>query len=239
MTEEINYSSFSLEELDQLLKNMQKKSSDYYNEEQAVKLTLNSIYGALGNQYFALFNTDVAESVTLQGQDIWKFAEKIVNRYFNDMWHIDTELHEKMGVSNVRKLSRDFVLYGDTDSSIGDTTVIIEYNNLIERIKFKDLFKIFSKTHEIFLDHKNNEIIEPRNLQTLNYKDDVLFSKVKKIIRHKVRKAKWKIITSSGKEIIVTNDHSITIFRDGKKIHIKPSEINMLTDEILSIDIDI
>jgi hypothetical protein len=155
------------------------------------------------------------------------------------MWHLDTELHEKMGVRNVRKLSLDFIIYGDTDSSIGDTTVIAEYNNLIERIKFKDLFKIFSKTHEIFLDHKNNEIIEPRNLQTLNYKDDVLFSKVKKIIRHKVRKAKWKIITSSGKEIIVTNDHSITIFRDGKKIHIKPSEINMCTDEILSIDVDI
>lgn len=236
---EIDYMSMGLEELNQKLSEYQKKSSDFYNTEQGIKLTLNSIYGATGNQYFALFNTDVAESVTLQGQDIWKFAEKIINRYFNDMWHLDTELHEKMGVRNVRKLSLDFIIYGDTDSSIGDTTVIAEYNNLIERIKFKDLFKIFSKTHEIFLDHKNNEIIEPRNLQTLNYKDGVLFSKVKKIIRHKVRKAKWKIITSSGKEIIVTNDHSITIFRDGKKIHIKPSEINMCTDEILSIDVDI
>ena len=114
---EIDYMSMGLEELNQKLSEYQKKSSDFYNTEQGIKLTLNSIYGATGNQYFALFNTDVAESVTLQGQDIWKFAEKIINRYFNDMWHLDTELHEKMEVRNVRKITLDFIIYGDTDSN--------------------------------------------------------------------------------------------------------------------------
>ena len=115
--EEIDYGSLSLEELEKKLTEFQKKSSDYYNQEQGIKLTLNSIYGALGNQYFACFNPDVAESVTLQGQDIWRFAEKIINKYFNEMWHLDSELHEKMEVRNVRKLNFDSCIYGDTDSN--------------------------------------------------------------------------------------------------------------------------
>ena len=141
--EEQDYMSMSLEELNQKLLEMQKKSSDFYNTEQGIKLTLNSIYGATGNAYFALFNPDVAESVTLQGQDIWKFAEKIVNRYFNEMWHLDTELHEKMGVRNVRPLNLDFIIYGDTDSSEKSTKLIINDGQNIYRIRFDDLFGQF------------------------------------------------------------------------------------------------
>ena len=48
--EEKDYSALSLEELENLLVEYQKKSSDFHNEEQGVKLTLNSIYGALGNK---------------------------------------------------------------------------------------------------------------------------------------------------------------------------------------------
>ena len=131
--EELDYSSMSLDDLKERLAILQQQSSDFYNTEQGIKLTLNSIYGATGNQYFAMFNPDVAESVTLQGQDIWKFAEKIVNRYFNDMWHLDTELHEKMEVKNVRKLNLDFIIYGDTDSNyinLGAVMDSCEFNYL-------------------------------------------------------------------------------------------------------------
>ena len=82
--ENIDYSDYSIEDLEKRLDEIKFMASDYYNEEQGVKLTLNSIYGALGNQYFACFNPAVAESVTLQGQDLIKFAEKILNKYFHD-----------------------------------------------------------------------------------------------------------------------------------------------------------
>jgi DNA polymerase elongation subunit (family B) len=87
------------------------------NEEQAVKLTMNSIYGAVGNSFFVCQNPDVAEAVTLQGQDLIKFAEKIINRYFNEHWHIDKELHEKIGLTEVRRIARPLVIYIDTDSN--------------------------------------------------------------------------------------------------------------------------
>ena len=77
----MNYEELGVDEIKAEIARLRKMSDDYKNEEQGVKLTLNSIYGALGNQYFACFNTEVAESVTLQGQDLIKFAEKIINKY--------------------------------------------------------------------------------------------------------------------------------------------------------------
>ena len=115
--ENIDYSQYTLEELEKKLFEVQHMASDFHNEEQGVKLTLNSIYGALGNQYFACFNPDVAESVTLQGQDLIKYAEKILNKYFQEYWHLDTELHEELGVRNVRPITGDMVIYIDTDSN--------------------------------------------------------------------------------------------------------------------------
>ena len=106
----------SVEELEERIDVLKKQASDFKNEEQGVKLTLNSIYGACGNAYFALFNPDVAEAVTLQGQDLVKFAEKVMNKYFHEQWHLDTELHEKLGARNVKRISKSMVAYGDTDS---------------------------------------------------------------------------------------------------------------------------
>ena len=53
-------------------------------------------------------------------------------------------------------------------------------------------------------------------------------------MRHKVRKPKWRLKTATGKEIFVTNDHSMIVFRDGKKLEVKPYEI-LKTDKILVV----
>jgi DNA polymerase elongation subunit (family B) len=174
--EEVDYMSMSLDELNQKLQEYQKKSSDYHNTEQGIKLTLNSIYGATGNQYFALFNPDVAESVTLQGQDIWKFAEKIVNRYFNEMWHLDTELHEKMGVKNVRPLNLDFIIYGDTDSNYINLGAVMDscefecepfdFVKMLNEYRLKGYIK---KCYEIYAKKWNTENYQDFELESLSY----------------------------------------------------------------------
>ena len=186
-------------------------------------------------------NPDVAEAVTLQGQDLIKYSSMLITRYFHEFWHLDTDLHQKLGISTPKKVIRPLVVYGDTDSVFSSSIIIIQ-NNLGEEFKvnIEEFFMDLSKIENVFLDHKGNHIIEPKGIRTLNFIDgDLFFSPVKKIIRHKVTKAKWRIVSQSGKEVIVTNDHSITIFRNGQKIHVKPSEINPETDEILSVDVDI
>ena len=70
----------------------------------------------------------------------------------------------------------------------------------------------------------------------LNYenKKGLYYAPVKRIIRHKVTKAKWVLKTKSGKEIIVTNDHSMIVFRDGVQMEVKPCDI-LKTDKILTV----
>ena len=68
----------------------------------------------------------------------------------------------------------------------------------------------------------------------LNWDKNLYFGTPKRIIRHKVTKPKWKLKTKDGKEIFVTNDHSMIVFRDGKKIEVKPKDIRK-TDKILIV----
>ena len=61
-----------MKELEAKIKSMEHESLMNYNLEQAIKLAINSIYGAFANDYFHFRSTDIAETVTLQGQDAIK-----------------------------------------------------------------------------------------------------------------------------------------------------------------------
>jgi DNA polymerase elongation subunit (family B) len=106
-----------VQELKEKIERLTSLKNELKNEEQAIKLTMNSIYGAIGNSWFVCFNPEVAEAVTLQGQDLIKHSEKILHKYFHEFWHKDKELHDKLGLTNVKKIHRPMVVYGDTDSN--------------------------------------------------------------------------------------------------------------------------
>lgn len=110
-------SEITAKELEAKIAELTALKNELKNEEQAIKLTMNSIYGAIGNAWFVCFNPDVAEAVTLQGQDLIKYSEKILHRYFHEFWHNDKELHEKLGLTSVKRIAKPMVVYGDTDSN--------------------------------------------------------------------------------------------------------------------------
>ena len=99
-----------------LIEHYSMMSAKYTAYEQAVKVTLNSIYGAFGNKWFHFFNLDIAESITIQGQGAILYSEKILNKYFQDFWMKDTEVHEYFNIKVVNKLVKPSVVYIDTDS---------------------------------------------------------------------------------------------------------------------------
>lgn len=106
-----------LTELQEKLAQVEFEAQKYYNFEQAVKLMLNSIYGAFGNEWFYFFNVDIAETITLQGQDAILYTEKMINRYFREYWSKDKEVHAKMGITSVKGDAKNpVVIYIDTDS---------------------------------------------------------------------------------------------------------------------------
>jgi len=201
------------------------------NNEQAIKIFINSVYGATASPYFVGYNVRVAEAITLQGQVVRDYAGKIFNRYFTEFWHRDTDLHKKLGLTRVDKVTAEVAVYGDTDSVLG--------SSLIRTCKGDVTIAELYNESNISAGHTlvGHESIKcERKILNWTENSGLHYVQPKRIIRHKVSKAKWQLRTKSGKEIIVTNDHSMIVFRDGKKIEVKPSEI-LKSDKILSISI--
>jgi DNA polymerase elongation subunit (family B) len=106
---------------------IQEEAKKFYNYEQAVKLMLNSIYGAFGNPYFYFFNVDIAETITLQGKDAILYTEKLINKYFKEFWHKDIETHNALGIVCKGKIEKPVGIYIDTDS------VYVKFDEVIKK----------------------------------------------------------------------------------------------------------
>jgi DNA polymerase elongation subunit (family B) len=84
-----------------------------YNNQQVRKIALNSAYGALANQYFAFFDPNLAEAITMSGQLVIKVAEKTINNWMNNVLKTEDE---------------DYVIAMDTDS------VYITFDKLVSQV---------------------------------------------------------------------------------------------------------
>ena len=125
--------SLSKEDLQRLAEHYETMSAKYTAYEQAVKVTLNSIYGAFGNKWFHFFNIDIAESITLQSQNAILYSEQILNKYVQDFWHKDRQIHEQLGVQSIKgQCHQPAVIYIDTDSCY------VQFDELYNTIVWKD-----------------------------------------------------------------------------------------------------
>ena len=83
---EIDPDTCSEEELKKAIKECDNLSGYYETKQLALKTFINSVYGATASKYFVGYNTAVAESITLQGQDLNHFSENCVNKYFRGIF---------------------------------------------------------------------------------------------------------------------------------------------------------
>ena len=93
-----------------------KDIARYNNIQMAKKISLNSAYGAIGNNWFRYFDLMVATAITSSGQLSIRWIEKALNIYLNKI--IGTE-------------KEDYVIASDTDS------VYITFDTLVSK-SFKD-----------------------------------------------------------------------------------------------------
>ena len=84
---------------------------EYNNKQMAIKILLNSGYGALANQYFRWYSNDLAESITMSGQLSTRWAERAINVYLNEL----------VGSDGV-----DYVIACDTDSAYVDLNELVK-----------------------------------------------------------------------------------------------------------------
>lgn len=149
-------------------------------KQNAIKILINSFYGAFGNRYFYFHNNDIAQSITLQGQDLIKFTIKAINHYFRNRWHLDTELHEKLGLSGytIKPIDDDSAIYTDTDSvysciefaikSVQDYVIddmkALEICLAINKYRLDDYFKMAFEKYANHFHTKNRLVFELENV---------------------------------------------------------------------------
>jgi DNA polymerase elongation subunit (family B) len=82
-------------------KELEKEIARCNNIQMAKKISLNSAYGAIGNQYFRYYKLANAEAITLSGQVSIRWIEGKMNKYLNKVLKTDDV---------------DYVIASDTDS---------------------------------------------------------------------------------------------------------------------------
>jgi len=82
-------------------KELEKEIARCNNVQMSKKISLNSAYGAIGNQYFRYYKLANAEAITLSGQVSIRWIENRMNNYLNKILKTEDE---------------DYVIASDTDS---------------------------------------------------------------------------------------------------------------------------
>ena len=153
-------------EKDKSQKHLLKDISRLNNLQMAMKIALNSAYGAMGNQYFRYFDLRMAEGITHSGQLSIRWMANKLNAFLN---------------KTLKTQGKDFVIAIDTDS------IYLTLEDLVERtcegktteqkIKFMD--KICEDVFQPFIDSGYQELADYMNAysQKMQMKREVLADK--------------------------------------------------------------
>ena len=115
------------------------------NIQMAKKISLNSAYGAIGNQYFRYYKLANAEAITLSGQVSIRWIENKMNGYINKI----------LGTEEV-----DYVIASDTDSIYLNLGPLVEkfFPNSDKTVQLLD--KICEEKFEPFIDQSYKELAD-------------------------------------------------------------------------------
>ena len=115
-----------------------KQITQLHNSQMAIKIAMNSLYGATANRYFLYYIAEMAEAITTSGQLSIRYSQKSINEYLN-------------GVLKTNNI--DYVSYVDTDSNYVNMAPLIA--------KVFGTTKITREQGEKFLDAVSKEKLEP------------------------------------------------------------------------------
>lgn len=127
---------------------VKREIARYNNLQQAKKVSLNSAYGAIGNQYFRFFDIRNAEAITLGGQLSYKWIEQHINEYLNGL---------------LKTTGVDYVIAGDTDSMYLNLSGIVQkfLPNVTDKSKIVNLLdKVCEDKIQKFIDATYQELAD-------------------------------------------------------------------------------
>lgn len=118
----------------------------------AVKILINSAFGATSNPYFQFYDDKIAEAITMSGQTLIQTAAKRVNSQ----------------LCSIMKSDKDYIIASDTDSIIVDCSTIVEaakHNGVLDpKASVEGVTKFLNRMCESklnpMLDSIMNELVE-------------------------------------------------------------------------------
>lgn len=190
------------------------------------KILINSYYGYVSRPGSRFFDLENASVVTAGGRELIQLLSNNANDYLKnylpnkiDKYYIGSKIDSS-------KIPKKSVKVLDTDSVVGDSLINTDRGN----ISIEDIFNKFS--YNINEHSKDNFTANVNGLKTMCYdgKNEQL-KKISYIKKHKVNKRMFKLKVN-GDSVIVTEDHSVIVIRDGKMISVCAKDI-ILGDKLI------
>lgn len=247
---------YKIDNISEFKRILKDKIGRLISSEHAMKILMNSMYGGSSHVSFFWYNNYLANDVTGESRNLIHLMEHHIPEFWRNNWLKLTDLHKKLGIEVDEKLAMEALnkvkmqlddpeayhekswvvpVYGDTDSC--NSLTLIKLQNVKgekEEITFEELWSRNEDNLVTILPNGTEIALCEEKILNWDEKNFLHYGNANYIMRHKVTKPKWKLRTKSGKEVIVTNDHSLIVFRDGKKIEVKPREV-LKTDKILVV----
>jgi len=177
-SELLKKTKLSEEDFDKYCSDIDKEgnmSSDFYDRSQhRWKIRINSLYGALGNRYFHLFNIDNARCITLTGQHLIKFMSRMFNDYFKNEFYKNKDYFDDINENN--KIKKDVVRLIDTDSNYISLEEVVKVLNLNFKnsAEYRDWALDFNKKVIIPLIDKSTDLYDSyyNSGRSINFKPE-------------------------------------------------------------------
>jgi DNA polymerase elongation subunit (family B) len=133
-------------------KRLETLASRYGNFQLVRKISLNSAYGALGNEWFRYYDEEIAEAITLSGQLAVRWVERDINRYIDKAIGTDGE---------------DYVIAIDTDSVYLDLSKVVDkflpgckderkVSSFLDRLSKEALQNVIQRSYERLSEKMNS-----------------------------------------------------------------------------------
>jgi len=198
--------------------NLKTQISLLNNMQMAIKILLNSGYGAISNTHFRYFDLRIAEAITLSGQYYIQYAESVINK-------------ELASLLNIKK---DYVIAMDTDSIVGESVIEVGGKKLTIAEYYDSLNTKFLKA-----DCFNEQFVKEGDYAltpSISADGHLQKKSITSVMKHKVKKQMFRIYTKHG-SVDLTDDHSIIVknLKTGLIEEKKPSQLNMKIHRCINI----
>lgn len=215
MSDLVELSSMSTEMLLERLKFLEPQVRMLDVKQKAVKTLSNACYGITANKHFSGYDPDLGEAITLTGQIALRYSATVIDAFMNKV----------CGTQNIKH-----VYYGDTDSVEGTTKIWINRSE----IEIANLYD--SVQSDEIVTPSGNRIKKMEGYSTNTFEGGRVVEKnVPHIMKHKVKKRMYRIF-HNGNTVVVTEDHSVMVRRNGSIISCKPGDM-VKSDKVISLNI--